>query len=106
VERNIAGTVATLGAAVRLARVGGRILAYGTIAERDGPLPFYDLYYKELAIVGARSASPRDFPAAIDAVASGRVRLDSLVTRRVALEELAGAMASPEPGGLKTIVTP
>jgi L-iditol 2-dehydrogenase len=98
-----AGTVATLGAAVSLARIGGRVLAYGTIPERDGAFPYYDLYYKEIALLSARSARPVDFPDAIDAVASGRIRLDPLVTRHVALEDLAEAMAG-DGAGLKTIV--
>jgi threonine dehydrogenase-like Zn-dependent dehydrogenase len=93
-----------LAAAVEVARVGGRILAYGTIAETGGELPFYDLYYKELAVIGARSANPRDFPAAIEAAASGRVRVDPLVTRTVRLEELPAALATRDPAGLKTIV--
>jgi L-iditol 2-dehydrogenase len=99
-----AGTLRTLEAAIEVARVGGRVLAYGTIAEREGALPFYDLYYKEIALLGARSARAEDFPAAIDAVAGGRIALEPLVSRRVGLEELAGALASPDPGGLKTIV--
>lgn len=99
-----AGTVATLSAAVEIARVGGRVLAYGTIPESGGAFPYYDLYYKEIALIGARSANGGDFPAAIDAARSGSVRLEPLVSRRVPLGGLAGALASPEPSGLKTIV--
>ena len=99
-----AGTVATLGAAVRMARVGGRILAYGTIAEGGGPFPFYDLYYKELVITSPRAAGPEDFPVAIGAVSSGRVRLDRLIARRVPLDRIAGALERTESSSLKTIV--
>ena len=45
-----AGTVGTLARAVRVARPGGRILAYGTITEDRGPFPYYQLYYKELVV--------------------------------------------------------
>jgi L-iditol 2-dehydrogenase len=99
-----AGMVRTLAAAIDIVRVGGRVLSYGTIAEREGFLPFYELYYKEIALLGARSAKPEDFPAAIDAAAGGRIALDPLVSRRVGLERLAAAFASPDRGGLKTIV--
>ena len=99
-----AGTVSMLAAAVGVARVGGRVLAYGTIPERAGAFPYYDLYYKEIALTGARSANAEDFPAAIDAVGSGRIRLEPLVTRRVSLGQLADALASPDRSGLKTIV--
>jgi 2-desacetyl-2-hydroxyethyl bacteriochlorophyllide A dehydrogenase len=100
-----AGTVATLGQAVSMARGGGRILAYGTIADTEGPFPFYDLYYKELAITNARAARPEDFPVAIDGAATGRIRLDPLVTHRFALADAEQAFrADGAPGTLKVIV--
>jgi len=98
-----AGTVATLGRAVRMARSGGRVLAYGTIAEPGGPFPFYELYYKELVVTSPRAAQAEDYPVAIEAVASGRLRLDPLMSRRLPLEGLADALAAAG-GGLKTVV--
>lgn len=99
-----AGTVATLGAAVSLARIGGRVLAYGTIPEHDGEFPYYDLYYKEIAMVSARSARAVDFPDAIAAATSGRVLLEPLVTRRVAFDGLADVLSAGDGPHLKTIV--
>ena len=100
-----AGTIATLGMAVRTARPGGRILAYGTIAETEGSFPFYDLYYKELALMNARSAMGEDFPVAIDAVASGRVQLSPLVSHRLPLDQVATAFSDGGlAGALKVIV--
>jgi L-iditol 2-dehydrogenase len=100
-----AGLVATLAASVRLARPGGRILAYGTIAATDGSFPFYDLYHKELTIENARSAGPQDYPVAIDATASGRIRLDGLVTHRFSLDETAEAFRTESASdALKVIV--
>jgi L-iditol 2-dehydrogenase len=99
-----AGKVATLAQAVTIARPGGRILAYGTIAESGGAFPFYDLYYKELSIANARAARPEDFPVAIESVASERVRLDPLVTHRFALSEAAAAFEADESQALKVIL--
>jgi threonine dehydrogenase-like Zn-dependent dehydrogenase len=99
-----AGTVATLGGAFRMVRPGGRVLAYGTIAEAGGPFPFYDLYYKELEVVGARAALPEDFPVAVDAITDGSVRLDALVARRIPLGGIGEELRSASVGGLKTIV--
>ena len=100
-----AGKVATLADAVSIARPGGRILAYGTISEREGAFPFYDLYYKELAITNARAARPEDFPVAIGSVATGRVRLDPLVTHRFPLAHAAEAFRADEmPEALKVLV--
>src|SRR6266511_700509 len=98
-----AGTVATLGRAVRMARSGGRVLAYGTIAEPGGPFPFYELSYKELVVTSPRAAQAEDYPVSIEAVASGRLRLDPLMSRRLPLEGLADALAAGG-GGLKTVV--
>jgi L-iditol 2-dehydrogenase len=99
-----AGTVATLAGAVGMVRPGGRILAYGTIAESQGAFPFYDLYYKELAITGARAAQAEDFPVALKAITSGSVRLEPLMGRRIGLGEVEGALRSSSLGGLKTVV--
>jgi 2-desacetyl-2-hydroxyethyl bacteriochlorophyllide A dehydrogenase len=100
-----AGKVATLAQAIAIARPGGRILAYGTIAETDGTFPFYDLYYKELSIANARAARPEDFPVAIGSVASGRVSLEPLVTHRFPLADAAAAFRADEmPEALKVVV--
>jgi L-iditol 2-dehydrogenase len=100
-----AGTVETLALAVEMARVGGRILAYGTITGTSGSLRFYDLYYKELTVVGARSARPEDFPAALDVVASGRVALAPLVSARFPIDAVPDAIAAARgPGGLKVLI--
>ena len=55
--------------------------------------------------MGARSARVEDFPAAIDAVASGRVALDPLVSAHHPLDDVAGAIrAAAAPGALKVLV--
>jgi L-iditol 2-dehydrogenase len=101
-----AGTTNTLARAIEMARVGGRILAYGTIAETSGMLPFYDLYYKELEIVAARASRPEDFALAIDLVARDRIQLEPLLTsHRFKLEEAAEAFrTAATPGTLKVVI--
>jgi L-iditol 2-dehydrogenase len=99
------GTVDAVGRAMEMVRTGGRILAYGTMTATSGSLPFYDLYHKEITIVGARSARGQDFPIAIDAVASGRVLLDPLIASRFPLGDVAAALdAAAAPGALKVLV--
>jgi len=101
-----AGVVPTLARSIELARVGGRVLAFGTIGHAaEGSLPYYDIYYKELSIVGARSAQPGDFGAAIAMVASGRVQLEPLVSARFALDDVATAFETASASGaLKVLV--
>ena len=99
------GTVGALAKAMAMVRTGGRILAYGTMTETSGELPFYDLYHKEISIVGARSARVEDFPLAIDAVGSGRIALDPLVSGRHPIDEIDDAIrAAGAPGALKVFV--
>lgn len=88
------GTVDTLARAIALARVGGRVMLYGTIAETSGSLPFYDLYYKEIMLTNPRASRPEDFPVAIDIVAAGRVSLDPLLSHRFELARASEAVAS------------
>lgn len=99
------GTVDAFALAMAMVRTGGRILAYGTMTETTGELPFYDLYHKELSVIGARSARVEDFPLAIDMVASGRVALGPLVSGRHPIEDVDGAIrAAGAPGALKVFV--
>ena len=86
------GVVPSLSAAIDMARSGGRLLLFGIITAKEGALPFYDLYFKELALINARVAKSEDYPAAIGLVQRGQVRLDPLISNVVPLEELRAAI--------------
>jgi threonine dehydrogenase-like Zn-dependent dehydrogenase len=99
------GTVGAFARSMEMVRTGGRILAYGTMTATSGEVPFYDLYHKEISIVGARSARVEDFPMSIDVVASGRVRLEPLVSGRYPIDRVGEAFrAAGAPGSLKVFV--
>lgn len=87
-----AGHVDTLARAIHLVRPGGHVVLFGTITAERGALPFYSLYLKELTITNPRAAKPEDFPAAIELVASGRVRLEPLVTHTFPLDQARRAI--------------
>jgi 2-desacetyl-2-hydroxyethyl bacteriochlorophyllide A dehydrogenase len=87
------GVVASLAAAIHMARPGGRLLMFGIITAKEGALPFYDLYYKELALINARVAKSEDYPGAIGLVQRGQVRLEPLVSDVMPLGELQAAIA-------------
>ena len=86
------GVVASLSAAIHMARPGGRVLMFGIITAKDGALPFYDLYYKELALINARVAKSEDYPGAIGLVERGQVRLEPLVSDVMPLGQLKDAI--------------
>ena len=86
------GVVQQLAAAVKMTRSGGRILMFGIITAKEGALPFYDLYYKELSLINARVAKSEDYPGAISLVQRGQVRLDPLISDVMPLGELKAAI--------------
>ena len=90
------GVMTALADAIRMVRVGGRIILFGILSDQEGALPFYDLYFKELTLINTRAALSEDFPLMIDLVARGAVRLEPLVTHRLALCELETALEMVE----------
>ena len=86
------GVVPSLSSAIDMARSGGRLLLFGIITAKEGALPFYDLYFKELALINARVAKSEDYPVAIGLVERGQVRLEPLVSDVVPLEQLRSAI--------------
>ena len=86
------GVMASLADAVKMARSGGRLLLFGIITETEGALPFYQLYFKELALINARVAKSEDYPGSINLVQRGIVRLEPLVSHVMPLGELKAAI--------------
>ena len=86
------GVVQQLASAVNMVRSGGRILMFGIITAREGALPFYDLYYKELSLISARVAKSEDYPGSIDLVQRGQVRLEPLISDVMSLGDLKAAI--------------
>ena len=86
------GVVQQLASAVNMVRSGGRILMFGIITAKEGALPFYDLYYKELSLINARVAKSEDYPGSIGLVQSGQVRLEPLISDVMSLGDLKAAI--------------
>jgi 2-desacetyl-2-hydroxyethyl bacteriochlorophyllide A dehydrogenase len=85
------GMVPRVADAISMAALGGSLLLFG-IVTTEGALPLYQLYFKELTIVNGRAAKGEDFPASIDLVAQGAVKLEPLVTHTLPLDELETAI--------------
>jgi L-iditol 2-dehydrogenase len=92
------GVMPAVAEAIRMARFGGHVLLFGIMSAREGALPFYDLYFKELTLHNGRAAKGEDFPDMLGLVERGAVRLDPLVTHRMALGELERAVGLVEDG--------
>jgi 2-desacetyl-2-hydroxyethyl bacteriochlorophyllide A dehydrogenase len=90
------GVVPAISDAITMTRLGGTIMMFGTTTVTQGSLPFYQLYYKELKLINTRAAKSEDFPASIDLIARGVVKLKSLVTHVVPLSDLKNAIGMLE----------
>lgn len=86
------GVPASVAEAITLARTGGRLLLFGIITATEAALPFYQLYFKELAVINARAAKGEDFAGCINLLQRGMVQLEPLVSHVMPLEELEGAI--------------
>jgi threonine dehydrogenase-like Zn-dependent dehydrogenase len=86
------GAMTSLADAITMARFGGRLLLFGIITATEGALPFYQLYFKELALINARVAKSEDYPDSIDLVRRGVVRLEPLVSNVMPFAELKAAI--------------
>ncbi len=86
------GKLSVLAQAIDFARLGGRIVPFGIYTEKEGALPFYELYFKELNLINARVAKAQDFPACIELVRRGVVKLKPLISHTLPLDEMDQAL--------------
>ena len=101
------GVPASVASAIATARTGGRLLLFGIITAKEAALPFYQLYFKELAIINARAAKGEDFAGCINLLERGRVRLDPLVSHVMPfkkLETVMGMLGSDSDQRLKVVL--
>ena len=101
------GTDSTVLEAIELCARGGDVIVYGTVTSQKGKLPYYQLYFKEITLHNPRAARPRDYDAAIELVAAGRIELAPLVTARYPLAQAHTAFAAAaQSDHLKVLFTP
>jgi 2-desacetyl-2-hydroxyethyl bacteriochlorophyllide A dehydrogenase len=86
------GLLPSVATSVKMVRSGGRVLLFGIITAQEGALPFYDLYFKEIALISARVAKSEDYPSSIALVQRGMVKLNPLVSDVMPLVELKAAI--------------
>jgi 2-desacetyl-2-hydroxyethyl bacteriochlorophyllide A dehydrogenase len=86
------GVLKQLEHSVHMTRFGGKVLMFGIYTAKEGALPFYDLYFKEVSLISARVAKPEDYTACIALVERGLVKLDPLVSDVMPLADLKAAI--------------
>jgi 2-desacetyl-2-hydroxyethyl bacteriochlorophyllide A dehydrogenase len=86
------GMLPVIADAIEMVRFGGRILSFGIITAKEGALPFYNLYFKEIQVINARVAKSEDYPACIELVQRGQVKLRPLISNVMPFGELKSAI--------------
>ena len=91
------GRPATYKQSIELARRGGRILAYGA-APPDATIDLkpFEIYARELTIVGSYAGTYETWPMAIDLIANGRVNPSQIVDSVRPLSDVARSIESME----------
>lgn len=72
-----------------IVKPGKPVLMFG-ISSKPLPTPGYDLYFKEIRVIGTRSSVASDFLDAIKMVNAGKIKLEYLVSSTVKFDESAG----------------
>lgn len=86
------GMLPVVADAIEMVRFGGRLLLFGIITAKEGALPFYQLYFKEIQVINSRVAKSEDYPASIDLVQRGLVKLHPLISNVLPLGDLKDAI--------------
>ncbi|MEM7312015.1 MAG: galactitol-1-phosphate 5-dehydrogenase [Planctomycetota bacterium] len=103
----VVGATATIETAVESARKGGSITLVGNLAP-NVEMPLQSIVTRELNVFGT-CASSGEYPACIDLLASGTIRVDEMITAKATLEggaEWFARLYDGEPGAMKVILEP
>lgn len=100
----VVGAAPTVDFAIRSVRKGGRVVLVGNLSP-SVPLPLQIVVTRELDVLGS-CAIAGEYPEALEAIASGSIRVKPLITAAVGLENGVEAFAKAKaPGALKVLVT-
>lgn len=90
------GAAGTLRAGIDMLRPGGCFVSFSLGHEVFTGVTAFDLYLKEISIIGARALTPPDMAPAIELVASGKVDASVFISARYPLDQVAAAFEEYE----------
>ncbi len=101
----VSGSAAGVGLMTELACIRGRVVVVAIFPEPP-PVRLFDVFWKELTIVGARVYEPADYEHAIGLLAAGTLPLDELITAVEPLERLPEVFGSlsADPSAMKVLM--
>jgi len=86
------GNSATLRQAMDMVRPGGTVLLFGIGGDKVDGFNAYDMYFKEITLVGTRAMTRRDFVHGLELVMAKKIDLSPYVTHRFSLEDTKEAL--------------
>ena len=104
---DVVGIAPTINLAINAARKGGKIGLVGNFSPKV-EIPLQAVVSRQLTLYGS-CASSGEYPACLEMIASGRVRVDEMMSAVVPLAEAASwfkRLHKGEPGLMKVIVAP
>src|SRR6185503_9890877 len=107
VAAEVVGNAAALSTAISCARRGGRVVLVGNLAA-EVPFPLQAVVTRELTLYGS-CASAGEYARAIDSVATGKIRVDTLISATAPLTEGPAwfeRLYNREPGLMKVVLKP
>ncbi len=101
------GSAATFEQCIALAARGGTVLVFGVASPAaEAAVRPFEIFARELRIIGSY-LNPFTHGRAVALAASGRLDLESLITRRTGLDDVPAILnRTPEPGEVKVMVLP
>ncbi len=103
----VVGTAATVKTSVLCARKGGAVTLVGNLAPQV-EMPLQAIVTRELTLLGS-CASRGEYPACIELLSRGEIRVDTMITATASLEEGPNwfeRLYLGEPGAMKVILQP
>ena len=107
ITMEVVGATATVKSAIESTRKGGHVTLVGNLAPEVG-FPLQSVVTREITIYGS-CASNGEYPECIDLLARGIIKVDSLISAKVPLEEGASwfdRLYAAEAGLMKVILQP
>lgn len=86
------GSSSTLCQAMEMVRPGGKVLLFGIGGDEVDSFNAYDMYYKEITLIGSRAMTRRDFELGIELVVANKLDLSPYVTHRFSLDDTKKAL--------------
>lgn len=101
----VSGAAPSVEMMTRLARVRGRVVVVA-IVPNPTPVDLFQVFWKELQVIGTRVYEPEDYDHAIELLASGQLDPMPLVTGEFPLESIGHAFASLDksPDHMKVLI--